>query len=163
MNEDEGWVKKLQQNLPDRKLINASVSGETSGGALRRLPDLLTQHQPDWVFVELGGNDGLRGFRPTITQDNLEQIITISQESGAQVMLSEVMLPPNYGKRFTEQFQDIFTTLSQEQGVELVPFFMTLIAPQPDLMQADGIHPNRAAQQYIADFLQPYFMNLESE
>jgi len=157
MSEAEGWVKKLQQNLPDAQIINASVSGETSGGGLRRLPGLLQQRQPDWVFVELGGNDGLRGFQPTITENNIEQLITLSKASGAQVLLSEVMVPPNYGRRYAERFQQIYHGLAKEHEVELVPFFMTEIATDPNLMQADGIHPNREAQGRIAAFLLPWF------
>ncbi len=157
MDEAEGWVKKLQQNLPGARFINASVSGETSDGGLRRLPGLLKQHQPDWVFVELGGNDGLRGFQPALTRQNLDEVITLSKASGAQVMLSEVMVPPNYGRRYAERFQQIFATLAEQHGVDLVPFFMTEIAIDPSLMQADGIHPNRAAQEKIATFLQPWF------
>ncbi|MBY5922170.1 arylesterase [Ferrimonas balearica] len=157
MDETEGWVRKLQQNLPDARLINASVSGETSDGGLRRLPGLLEQHQPDWVFVELGGNDGLRGFQPTLTQQNLDEVIALSKASGAQVMLSEVMVPPNYGRRYAERFQQIFVALAEAHQIELVPFFMTEIAVDPNLMQADGIHPNRAAQDRIAAFLQPWF------
>ncbi|MBY6185986.1 arylesterase [Marinobacter hydrocarbonoclasticus] len=157
MDETEGWVKKLQQNLPDAQLINASVSGETSGGGLRRLPGLLAHHEPDWVFIELGGNDGLRGFRPAITQKNLEEAINLSKAAGARVLLSEVMVPPNYGRRYAEQFAQIYPQLAEAHQIELVPFFMTEIATDPSLMQADGIHPNRAAQEKIAAFLKPWF------
>ncbi|MBY5993808.1 arylesterase [Ferrimonas balearica] len=163
MDEADGWVRKLQQNLPDIQLINASVSGETSDGGLRRLPGLLAQHQPDWVFIELGGNDGLRGFQPALTQQNLAQLIELSQAAGAGVLLSEVMVPPNYGRRYAELFQGIYPSLAEAHDVALVPFFMTEIATDPSLMQRDGIHPNRAAQEKIAAFLKPWFEQAVAE
>ncbi len=158
MTEQEGWVHLLQQRQPDLRLINASISGETTDGGLRRLPGLLTRHQPDWIFVELGGNDGLRGFPLTLTEQNLEQIVALGLDSGSQVLLSEILLPPNYGRRYTEAFQGIFEQLSDRHQVQLVPFFMRDIAIDPELMQADGIHPNQSAQPLIADTLEPWFL-----
>lgn len=158
MDEQDGWVELLRQRHDSLQLINASVSGETSGGALRRLPNLLTQHQPEWIFIELGGNDGLRGFAPQITQRNLEKIIELAAQQGSKVMLSEVMLPPNYGRRYTEKFTQVFQTLNEQHQLTLVPFFMEPIAPNVELMQADGIHPNRQAQPLIADFVEPWFL-----
>ncbi|WP_298445672.1 arylesterase [uncultured Ferrimonas sp.] len=158
MDEQDGWVEILQQRHDSLNIINASVSGETSGGALRRLPSLLDHHQPQWIFIELGGNDGLRGFAPTITQRNLDKIISRSQASGSQVLLSQVMLPPNYGRRYTEQFAQVFQTLNEQHQLTLVPFFMEPIAPQPQLMQADGIHPNKQAQPLIADFMEKWLL-----
>ncbi|TKB47287.1 arylesterase [Ferrimonas sediminicola] len=157
MSEREGWVHQLNRDLDNILLINASVSGETTGGALRRLPALLQQHRPDWVFVELGGNDGLRGFPPPLLKRNLGKILDHSMAAGSAVMLSQVMVPPNYGPRYASQFEQVFKDLSREYQVPLIPFFMTEIAPYPELMQGDGIHPNRKAQGSIADFLQPYF------
>lgn len=157
MSEREGWVHKLNTDLEGIQLINASVSGETTGGALKRLPNLLRQHQPDWVFVELGGNDGLRGFPPPLLKKNLGRILDQSMAAGSAVMLSQVMVPPNYGQRYANQFEQVFQDLSHQYQVPLIPFFMTEIAPYPHLMQRDGIHPNRKAQDSIADFLQPYF------
>lgn len=153
MNEKEGWVHQLNQELDDYELINVSVSGETTGGALRRLPKLLETHQPDWVFVELGGNDGLRGFPPSLLKSNLTKIIDTSISSGSGVLLSEVMIPPNYGPRYTQAFEAVYDQLHQELEVPLVPFFMVDIAPNPELMQRDGIHPNRQAQPIIVDFM----------
>ncbi|SDK04617.1 acyl-CoA thioesterase-1 [Ferrimonas sediminum] len=157
MDELDGWVHKMNTEQDDFRLINASVSGETSGGALRRLPGLLNEHRPDWVFVELGGNDGLRGFPTPMLKDNLGKIIDASILAGSAVMLSEVMVPPNYGPRYASMFSRVYRDLSSEYDVPLIPFFMTEIAPKPELMQRDGIHPNRAAQEGIVDFLRPYF------
>nr|WP_238786920.1 arylesterase [Ferrimonas lipolytica] len=160
MDEADGWVNILRQRNDSYELINASVSGETSGGALRRLPSLLTRHQPQWIFIELGGNDGLRGFPPTITQRNLDQIIQLAHASGSQILLSQVMLPPNYGRRYTDQFDQVFQTLNEQHQLTLVPFFMEPIAPKPNLMQADGIHPNKQAQPLIADFMEQWFLQV---
>ncbi|GAA5188786.1 arylesterase [Ferrimonas gelatinilytica] len=157
MDEAEGWVNLLQNELPETRLINAAVSGETTDGALRRLPALLTEHSPEWIFVELGGNDGLRGFPLSVTEQNLRQIIELGLASNSKVMLSEILLPPNYGRRYTQAFQSIFPRLADEYEVVLVPFFMADIATDPALMQADGIHPNRAAQPLIVETIKPWF------
>ncbi len=160
MTEQHGWVSLLAERYPELNIINASVSGETSGGGLRRLPSLLTAHQPRWIFVALGGNDGLRGFPPAITEKNLAEIVALSQQAGTDVLLSEVQLPPNYGPRYAQQFAQIFKNLQQDQQITLVPFFMVPIAPNPELMQADGIHPNRQAQPLIAEFMAPWLTTL---
>ncbi|QSX28790.1 arylesterase [Shewanella cyperi] len=156
MNEDIGWVNLLRAKMPEHKIINAAVSGETSAGGLRRLPALLDSDKPQLVFVELGANDGLRGFPIEQLKNNLTKIITLAKESGARVLLSEVMVPPNYGPRYAKAFNQVFQTLAKEQNVPLVPFFMTDIAPHPELMQADGLHPNEAAQEQISDFMLPW-------
>ncbi|GAA4900855.1 arylesterase [Ferrimonas pelagia] len=160
MDEKEGWVTLMQQKHPDLTLINASISGETTAGGRNRLAKLLHQHTPDWIFIELGGNDGLRGFPPMHTQQNLESIIDQSLAAGSRVMLSEIALPPNYGRRYTQAFAQIFTTLTEQYELTLVPFFMEPIAVQPELMQADGIHPNQRAQGEIVEFLEPWFRQL---
>lgn len=156
--ENEGWVNLLRKKLPQHTLINGSVSGETSAGALRRLPTLLASTAPTLVFIELGGNDGLRGFPTKQLKQNLTQIIKLSQESGALILLSEIMVPPNYGPRYAKQFTQVYQDIAKEQHVTLVPFFMKDIVTQANLMQNDGIHPNTKAQPQIAHFIRPWLL-----
>ncbi|WP_220733249.1 arylesterase [Shewanella morhuae] len=156
MAQQLGWVALLQKNLPEHQFINGSVSGETTAGGLRRLPALLDSVTPDLVVVELGGNDGLRGFPPTQLENNLTKIITLAKDSGAKVLLTEVMVPPNYGPRYTKKFTQVYQDISKAQNIVLIPFFMQDIAPHPELMQRDGIHPNEKAQEKIATWMQPW-------
>jgi acyl-CoA thioesterase-1 len=135
---------------------NASISGETSGGALARLPALLQQYKPDQVVIIIGGNDGLRGFPVNRLRQNLQQLIELSQNAGAQPALMQIRIPPNYGPRYTEQFVAVYAELATQYKIALLPFFMDNIAVKPDLMQADGIHPNGKAQPIIRDFMLPF-------
>lgn len=156
MAEQSGWVALLQEKLPEHEFTNGSVSGETTAGGLRRLPALLDSVAPDLVVVELGGNDGLRGFPPMQLEKNLIQIITLAKDSGAKVLLTEIMVPPNYGPRYTQKFTQVYQDISEAQDIMLIPFFMQDIAPYPELMQRDGIHPNEKAQAKIANWMQPW-------
>lgn len=156
MAEQSGWVALLQEKLPEHEFTNGSVSGETTAGGLRRLPALLDSVAPDLVVVELGGNDGLRGFPPMQLEKNLIQIITLAKDSGAKVLLTEIMVPPNYGPRYTQKFTQVYQDISKAQDIMLIPFFMQDIAPYPELMQRDGIHPNEKAQAKIANWMQPW-------
>ncbi len=156
MEQDKGWVNLLSKKMPQQNIINGSVSGETSAGGLRRLPTLLESTQPQLVLIELGGNDGLRGFSPKQLKDNLTKMIQLSKQADAKVILSEVMVPPNYGPRYANMFTQVYKTLAQEHEITLMPFFMTEIAIHPELMQADGIHPNEQAQAQIAEFIKPW-------
>ncbi|MDX3772899.1 arylesterase [Chromatiaceae bacterium AAb-1] len=153
MQQQQGWVHLLQQQLTKEQspvtLINASISGETTGGALARLPALLKQHQPDTVLVELGGNDGLRGFSPDLINNNLSRIIELIQQHNATAVLMQIRIPPNYGPRYLEKFSAIYPELAQQHQITLWPFFMEQIATNPDLMLPDGIHPNVEAQPEI--------------
>ena len=164
MAQSESWVGVLQQRwaekYPDITLINASISGDTTQGALNRLSGVIERHQPDAVFVELGGNDGLRGFNPATIADNLEQIITQLQQQDAKVALSQVRIPPNYGPRYNEMFTSLFPEVAEKKSVPLIPFFMEQIIVDDDLMQGDGIHPNREAQPLIADIMEPHLLEL---
>lgn len=157
--EADSWVSEIsrywQQQYPELRMINASISGETTGGGLSRLPSLLERHQPSMVFIELGGNDGLRGFNLNTMEANLREMITIIQAQNIAVALSEVEIPPNLGRRYTEMFRQVFHTVANDMDIPLVPFFMRDIALNPELMQADGIHPNLAAQPKIADIMEP--------
>lgn len=159
MSEEQGWVQLLRDKHPEHDIINGSVSGETTAGGLRRLPNLLASTQFDLVVVELGGNDGLRGFPPNKLKSNLTKIINLSQDSGADVLLTEIMVPPNYGPRYTKMFNDVYHQLADDFDIALVPFFMLDIAPNPDLMQRDGIHPNVEAQPQITQWMAPWIID----
>lgn len=156
MSEQLGWVALLQKNLPEHEFTNGSVSGETTAGGLRRLPALLDSVTPDLVVVELGGNDGLRGFPPAQLKNNLIQIITLAQNNGAKVLLTEIMVPPNYGPRYSQKFTEVYQEIAKDEDIPLIPFFMQEIAPNAELMQRDGIHPNEKAQAKIANWMQTW-------
>lgn len=155
----QGWVTLLEQRLKDEgfndKVINASISGDTSAGGLARLPALLTEHRPDVVILELGGNDGLRGQLPTQLQQNLASMIDNSKASGAKVLLLGMQLPPNYGVRYTQAFAEVYSNLANEKKIALVPFFLQGIGGIPELMQADGLHPAPAAQGKLLENVWP--------
>lgn len=160
----KGWVTLLEQRLQEKdhafKVVNASISGETSAQGLARLPDLLSLHQPKYVIIELGGNDGLRALPLTELESNLEQMIQQSKAHKAKVLLLGMYLPPNYGPRYTQGFADIYPRLAKTQQVALVPFFLENIAGQADLMQNDGIHPTTAAQPKLLENMWPTFEQL---
>lgn len=164
MSQKESWVGILQERWsashPDITLVNASISGDTTQGALNRLNGVLKTHTPDAVFVELGGNDGLRGFTPQTIESNLRQIIERLQADDIEVAVSQIRIPPNYGARYSNMFADIFPTVTQSTDTLLIPFFMEQIAIKPELMQNDGIHPNREAQDDIADIMEPHLLDL---
>lgn len=159
LSEGDTWVAEIQrdweQNHPDFELINASISGDTTQGALNRLEGVIERHQPDAVFIELGGNDGLRGFRLNSMRDNLDDIISFLHERGIYVALSAIEIPPNMGARYSRQFRDVYDELAKQHDIPLVPFFMLEIATDESLMQSDGIHPNLEAQSRIADIMEP--------
>lgn len=156
LKQEQGWVSLLQDAWQDQgiKLVNAAISGETTDGALARLPRLLEQHSPTHIFVELGGNDGLQGHPVTKMRDNLEKIIQLSQSSEVKVILQQMQIPTNYGKRYTQMFTDTFTDLAAEYQLTLLPFFLENIALDKSLMQRDGIHPTAEAQIIIAKDMQ---------
>ena len=150
MSLDKGWVallaRQLESSHPDYTVVNASISGETSAGGLRRLPELLQAHQPSLVIIELGGNDGLRGYPLGKFRDNLEQMARLSQQAGAEVLLLAMEIPPNYGSRYTSGFRESFSLAAEATGSRLGAFMLEGVATDPSLMQADGIHPTVAAQ-----------------
>jgi len=160
---EQSWVTLLQQELvksSQSKVINASVSGETSGGGLARLPALLSKHKPDVVIIELGGNDGLRGQPINIMQDNLQAMITASQTVGADVLLAGMQIPPNYGPRYTKQFKETYVKLAEKNNISLVPFLLENVAAQSNLIQRDGIHPTAEAQPIILKNVLPVLVPL---
>ena len=157
----QGWVhllqKRLEQQYPKQhKVVNASVSGETTSGALARLPKLLQTHRPDVVVIELGGNDGLRGQPPQIIQKNLANLIQHSQKAKAKVVIFGMKMPPNYGSAYSKAFENNYKVVSQQYKVKLLPFFMEGIAGNKQLMQKDLIHPNAKAQPILLNNAYPY-------
>ncbi len=151
----ESWVSLLQQRLSEEgygyTVVNASISGDTTAGGLARLPRVLEQHRPSIVLVELGGNDGLRGLPVPRLRANLEQIITLADAAGAQVVLAGIQIPPNYGPQYAQAFAAAFHEVATQRNVPLVDFILENVALDPSLMQADGIHPNAAGQPVILD------------
>jgi acyl-CoA thioesterase-1 len=161
---DQGWVARLQDRLVregyPHQVVNASISGETTRGALARLDTLLDTHKPEIVIVELGGNDGLRGLSLSEMERNFSQIIEKSQQSGARVLLISMRLPPNYGSMYTEQFQKLFANFGDKYKVAIAPFILDGIATRPELMQPDGIHPRPEAQVFMLDNVWPALVPL---
>ena len=157
----QGWVyllqKRLDQQYPKQhKVVNASVSGETTSGALARLPKLLQTHKPQIVVIELGGNDGLRGQPPQMIQKNLGQLVQISQQAKAQVIIFGMKIPPNYGTAYSKAFENNYKMVSQQYKVKLLPFFLEGVAGKKDLVQNDQIHPNAKAQPILLNTAYPY-------
>jgi len=161
---EEGWVALLGQRLQTQgygyQIVNASVSGETSGGGLERLPRALQLHRPSLVILELGANDALRGLPLGMTQQNLASMVRLSQSAGARVLLIGLRLPPNYGPRYTEQFAGMFPALANQYHLPLVPFLLDKVALVPERMQPDGLHPNAQGQPPMLDTVWPYLQPL---
>lgn len=159
LDTSQGWVSLLDQRLKqqgfDYKVVNASISGDTSAGGLARLPALLSEQKPKLVVIELGGNDGLRGIAPAQLQQNLASMVRQSREAGAKVLLLGMKLPPNYGQRYIDAFAKVFETVAEEQKIALVPFFLDGVGGVPGMMQADGIHPTTTAQPRLLDNMWP--------
>lgn len=156
---DSTWVALLQKRLADQgyvhRVVNASVSGETTGGARVRLPRALQLHAPAVVILELGGNDGLRGLPVRQVRENFQFMIERAQAAGAQVVLVGMRMPPNYGAPYADQFHALYGELARKYGTPLVGFFLEGVALDDKLMQADGIHPTAAAQPRLLENLWP--------
>ncbi|KMT66636.1 hypothetical protein XM47_03275 [Catenovulum maritimum] len=155
MQIEESWAhllaQKWQKSAPNLSIINASVSGETTDGGLNRLPNLLKQHQPKWVLIELGGNDALRGFNLNLIKQNLINIVQLIKKNNALPIMTSIKIPPNYGKRYTETFTKQFSLIAAQENIPYFSFYLEEIALNPDLMKKDGIHPNEKAQPLIAE------------
>ncbi|MDM0105648.1 arylesterase [Variovorax sp. J22R24] len=163
----DGWVPLLEKRLTDQKVpstvINASISGDTTSGGRARLPNLLAQHQPTHVVLELGANDALRGLPLASTEDNLLQMTKAAQAAGAQVLIVGIQVPPNYGSDYTRRFEAIFAKVAGATKAPLVPFLLKGVADSPDaamLFQADRIHPTAAAQPRMLDNVWPTLRKL---
>ena len=161
---DEGWVALLQDRLagigPDYRVVNASISGDTTGGGLARLPAALATHDPALVIIELGGNDGLRGYPVTSIERNLRQLVELASADDREVLLVGMQIPPNYGHRYTGAFQNLFQEVAADRGVAVVTSFLAGVGVEPSLMQDDGIHPNAKAQPLLLDALWPFVQEL---
>ncbi len=156
---NEGWVALLETRAaalqPPHKVVNASISGDTTGGGLARLPRALEIHQPDVVVIELGGNDALRGYPVERIESNLDAMTTLAKDAGAAVIVLGMEIPPNYGARYTQAFHAIYADVANRHSAALVPFLLDGIATDDALMQADGIHPTAAAQPRLLDNVWP--------
>jgi acyl-CoA thioesterase-1 len=156
---EQGWVALLQARLKDQgygyQVVNASVSGETTAGGLARLPRALALHRPALVILELGGNDGLRALPVAQMRGNLSRMIDLSTAAGAKVLLLGMRMPPNYGPEYTEQFSRAYADLARDDKLPFVAFLLNGIALSPDLMQADGLHPNQSGQPKLLDNVWP--------
>lgn len=163
---EQAWATLLaerwQKKSPPILVINGSISGNTASQGLERLPTLLAQHQPDWVLIELGANDGLQGLSVKQLGITLQQIIDQIEQNGAKPLLMQIRIPPNYGKRYTSSFEKVYPTLAEKNNLPLIPFFMESVITKPEWIQPDGIHPTEQAQPTIADFMEkqlsPYLL-----
>ncbi len=159
-----GWVDLLKRRLRDDnpvyQVINASISGETTSGGAARLPDLLREHQPGIVVLELGGNDALRGLQAAMTETNLREMARQARGTGAQVVIVGMQIPPNYGRAYAERFRSMFASVASEEKAALVPFLLEGIASDPNMFQADRIHPTAEAQTVLLDNVWPVLQPL---
>jgi len=159
MSEQESWVSLLRDRLAARgygyEVVNASLSGDTTGSGLKRLPRTLALHHPSVVIIELGGNDGLRGTPIKVVRDNLSAMIRLCREAGAEVILAGMQIPSNYGSSYTQAFTAIYPELARQYRVELIEFFLERVALDMRLIQADGIHPTAEAQPLLLDKVWP--------
>jgi len=155
----KGWVNLLQQRLDNGshryRVINASISGETSAGGVSRLPRLLAKHQPQIVIIALGANDGLRGLSLNTMQNNLAQMIDQARQAHAKVLLVGMQLPPNYGQQFSQLFFGSFEKLAAEKGTAYAPFLLAGVASDKNLFQADGLHPLAETQPVMLENVWP--------
>jgi acyl-CoA thioesterase I len=154
---EEGWVALLERRLRatgyGQQVINASISGDTSGGASARLPPLLARHDPDIVIIEIGGNDGLRGLPLDVFRRNITGMVEATQAAGARVLLLGMRIPPNYGASYADGFHAVYTDLARSHDTALVPFLLEGVALDPTLMQDDGIHPRAAGEPIVLDLV----------
>ncbi len=150
MDSRKGWVNLLQEKMaeshPQWRVINASISGETTAGGHSRLPKALQNHSPDLVLLELGANDGLRGTPLQQIEKNIADMVQLTKQQGIDTLLFEMRIPPNYGPAYTSRFREIFQQVAQSHNILLLPFFLEGVAGIPSLNQPDGIHPNEQAQ-----------------
>jgi acyl-CoA thioesterase I len=161
---EETWVSLLAERVNDAagswNVVNASISGETTGGGLARLPDALEAHEPEVVIIELGGNDGLRGYPIASIRENLSRMVELAHDAGGRVLLLGMQIPPNYGQRYTRAFAEVFLQVARDHDVPVVPFLLEDVALLPELMQDDGIHPRAVAQELLLDTVWPYLAPL---
>ena len=157
LEQAQAWVHLLQNKYIEKNqpitVINTAISGQTTDNALLKIDAWLKAHQPSHVLIELGGNDGIRGFPVKLLQKHLSQLVTISQQHGAKVALMEIHIPPNLGPRYRQMFTDSYSKVAKQTGAYLMPYFMSDIAVDTSLMLNDNLHPNAKAQPIIRDFM----------
>lgn len=157
LEQAQAWVHLLQNKYIEKNqaitVINTAISGQTTDNALLKIDAWLKTHQPSHVLIELGGNDGIRGFPVKLLQKHLSQLVTISQQHGAKVALMEIHIPPNLGPRYRQMFTDSYSKVAKQTGAYLMPYFMSDIAVDTSLMLNDNLHPNAKAQPIIRDFM----------
>lgn len=161
----EGWVsllaKKMDKELPQKyDIVNASISGDTTSMGVGRISKLLETHKPSVVIIALGGNDGLQGHPLKVMRKNISAMVELSQGANAKVLLSGIQIPPNYGKRYTNEFFSSYSLIAEKYHVALVPFMLDKIAIYPELMQQDGIHPTAEAQPQLLENIWPHLEKL---
>ena len=157
INQENGWVALLEKDLgDDHRIINGSISGDTTGGGLNRLPRLLEEFSPDFVLLELGGNDGLRGQPLALMKANLQAMIRLVREAGAEPVLFGMRLPPNYGRRYSDAFAAVYPQLSEAEDVLLIPFQLEELSVTEGMIQEDGLHPTALAQPHIKEVIRRY-------
>lgn len=152
---NSGWInllsEKLNANRNSVKIINASISGETTAGGLERLNQLLKQNKPNILIIELGGNDALRGLALDATKSNIENMIKLAKASHCEVLLLGMQIPSNYGKKYSQDFKKLYGEIAKSRKTNFVPFFLEGVALDPGLFQADRIHPNEKAQKIMME------------
>ena len=155
MEMDQSWASLLQQRLEslgyEHRVVNASITGETTEGGAERIGAAMQRFTPELLIVELGGNDGLRGFPPDRMRENLEKIVAAGKEGGAAVVLLGIRIPLNYGPRYSKAFEGVFRQVASSQNIAWIEFFMEGVALNDELMQADGIHPTAEAQSVLLE------------
>ena len=164
INQKDNWVSMLQSKFDNDgtsiKLINSSVSGDTTSGGLQRLKRDLQKFDPDYVLIELGGNDALRGYPIKRIKDNLQTMIALIKNNNSKALLMQIRIPPNYGQKYTLAFERIYLELASTEEIYFLPFMLENVGLNPDLMQPDGIHPNAKAQPLIAKDMKKNLDNL---
>jgi len=157
IEEGSQWTEILQIKYNEQKtelvIINASISGDTTGGGLSRIESLLNKYNPEILLIELGGNDALRGYPVKKIKSNLDKISSLATEKKVEVLLMQIRIPPNYGRRYVSAFENLFVEMGTQEGINLFPFMLETVALNKDLMLPDGIHPNAKAQPLIAEFM----------
>ena len=165
MSKEKQWSEVLKEKLKEKKIdlriINASVSGETTGGGLVRTDKILKNNKPSYLLIELGGNDALRGYPPRKVKNNLLEIIKLAKTYGSKSIIMQIRIPPNYGNRYRNEFESIYTEIAEETESLYMPFMLNNIALEKNLMMADGIHPTKEAQPLIAQEIFKYLEDLE--
>ncbi len=157
---EQGWVSRLAERVaglsPPWRVVNASISGETTGGGLARLSASLETHDPEVLIIELGGNDALRGYPIERIRENILEMVALGLQARSQVLLVGMQIPPNYGPRYTREFSNLFRSVSDQTEVPLVPFILEPVALTPEMMQSDGIHPTAEAQPLMLETVWPH-------